>query len=175
MLATVVTTFPNPGAIAIWNWQNATGGVSDAGNSISYSGGSGQWAANTINSAPLSLFGATYEYKVEFTVGSNPATTNWIVGLGVDETGDGWHDVDYGLRSLDGLLAIYESGNFVLSGASLAAGDRLGVAVNGTLLEYRLNGETVHSRPINSGQDYYIDTSFKDGAMELTNIILSDD
>ena len=175
LLATVVTTFANPGDMAIWNWQNATGGVNDAGNSISYSGMPEAWANNTINSAPLSLFGATDNYKVEFTVSSNPAATNWIVGLGVNETEDGWRDVDYGLRSSGGLLTIYESGTWVLSGASLAAGDRLGIAVNGTQLEYRLNGETVHSRPVTAGRDYYIDSSFKDGSVELTNFILSDD
>ena len=73
------------------------------------------------------------------------------------------------------MLAIYESGNWILSGDSLATGDRLGIAVNGTELEYRRNGETVHSRPVIAGQDYYIDTSFKDGAIELANFMLRDD
>jgi uncharacterized repeat protein (TIGR03806 family) len=175
LLATVVATFPDPSAQAIWNWTDSTGGVSDTGNSLSYSGTPETWSDNSINSAPLSLFGATDDYKVEFTVGRSPSATDWIVGLGVQEADDGWRDVDFGLRSLGGVLAIYEKGAWILSGDSLVAGDRLGIAVHGTMLEYRVNGQTVHSRTVTAGQDYYIDTSFKTGAMNLENFVLSDD
>ena len=94
------------------------------------------------------MFGATDEYKVEFTVGSTPAGTTWVLGFGITETEAGWRDVDFGLRSVAGALSIVEGGNWVVNLGNLAIGDRLGIAINGTLLEYRRNGVTVRSRTI---------------------------
>ena len=163
-----------PDEVPVTQWINATGGVSTAGNSVSYSGAGGGWNAHTVNSAPLSMFGATDEYKVEFTVGSNPAGTTWVLGFGITETEAGWRDVDFGLRSVAGALSIVEGGNWVVNLGNLAIGDRLGIAINGTLLEYRRNGVTVRSRTI-TPQDFYIDSSFKAGAILLENFLLSDD
>ncbi len=171
---TIGTPPDPPDEVPVTQWINATGGVSTSGNSLAYSGAGGGWNAHTVNSAPLSMFGATDEYKVEFTVGSSPAGTTWELGFGITETEAGWRDVDFGLRSVAGALSIVEGGNWVVNLGNLAIGDRLGIAINGTLLEYRRNGVTVRSRTI-TPQDFYIDSSFKAGAILLENFLLSDD
>ncbi len=163
-----------PGEVPVTQWINPTGGVSATGNSLAYSGAGGGWNAHTVNSAPLSMLGATDEYKVEFAIGSNPAGTTWVLGFGITESEAGWRDVDFGLRSSGGVLSIYEGGAWVVNLGNLAVGDRLGIAVNGTQLEYRRNGATVRTRTI-TPQDFYIDSSFKEGAILLDNFILSDD
>ena len=121
-----------PEEVPVTQWINPTGGVSTAGNSVSYSGAGGGWNAHTVNSAPLSMLGATDEYKVEFTIGSNPANTTWVLGFGITESEAGWRDVDFGLRSTAGALSVYEGGNWVVNLGTLAIGDRLGIAINGT-------------------------------------------
>jgi hypothetical protein len=163
-----------PEEVPVTQWINPTGGVSATGNSLAYSGGSGSWNANTVNSSPLSMLGATDEYKIEFTIGSNPAGATWVLGFGIAETEPGWRDVDFGLRSSGGALSIYENGNWVANFGALAIGDRLGIAINGAQMEYRRNGVTIRSRTI-TPQDFYIDSSFKDGAILLENFLLSDD
>ncbi|HEX5788080.1 MAG TPA: PQQ-dependent sugar dehydrogenase [Woeseiaceae bacterium] len=174
MRVTAVPTFPSGGDMPISAWVDAAGGVSDAWNSVAYSGAPTGWASNTINSGPLSLFGATDDYAVAWTIGNNPAGKTWIVGLGVTESEADWRDVDYGLRSSDGVLTVYENGTWQATAATLANGDELAIAVSGTLLEYRLNGVPFHSRNVPAGREYYIDTSFKEGAISLENFVLQD-
>ena len=57
---------------------------------------------------------------------------------------------------------------------SLAIGDELTIGVDGTLLEFRLNGVPIHSLTTSGGDDFYIDTSFKSGAIVLENFVLRD-
>ena len=175
--ATVITTSSTSGPLAVNTWVGVTGGVSafDYDNNISYSGTPTGWNNNTVNSAPLSLFGATSAYSMSWIVGNAGTGNVWAVGLGVLETGPGWRDVDYAFRSSsNGNLEIREGGSWVSTIGPLAAGDKLAIAISGSTLEYRVNGATVHTRPISGSEDFYLDASFKSGAVNLQNFIIED-
>ncbi len=164
---------PDPDTIPISTWFGATAGVTDTDNDLQYAGTPQNWIS-TINSAPLSLLGATNDYSASWTIGSNPAGTTWVAGFGVSETDSGWRDVEYGLRSSNGLLTVYVNGSYAAGGGPLSAGDELSIAVSGTLLEFRVNGVPIHSRTISGSEDFYIDSSFKSGAIVLENFVLRD-
>jgi hypothetical protein len=163
---------PPAGEIPVATWFGANG-IADSGNNLVYSGAPQNWVA-TINSAPLSLLGATSAYSLSWTVGSNPSGTTWVVGLGVTESSSSWRDIDFGLRSSNGVLNVYENGDWITGGGPLTAGDELTIAVQGTLLEYRLNGVPIHARSITGSEDLYIDSSFKNGAITLENFVIRD-
>ena len=125
-----------------------------------------------MNSVPFSTLGVFDDYLVRWTVSSNPAATVWVVGLGVTETSRDWRDVDYGFRSSDGSLQVRESGTWRSSGGNLSVGDSLSIAVSGSQLSYRLNGKVLYSRPITGSEDFYIDSSFKSGAITLSDFVI---
>ena len=100
--------------------------------------------------------------------------STWVVGLGVDESWSGWRDVDHAFRGLNGVLNVLENGTWITGGGTLSPGDELSIAVSGTLLEYRLNDVPVYSRSISGNDDFYIDTSFKNGAIMLDNFLIRD-
>ncbi|MCH5373866.1 MAG: hypothetical protein JJ992_07815, partial [Planctomycetes bacterium] len=109
---------------------------------------------------------------VRWTVASDPTATTWVVGLGVTESSRNWRDVDYALRSSAGELKIYENGVWRLSSAALAVGDELEIYVKDLQIEYRLNGDTIYTTSIQGNEDFYIDTSFKQGAIDLESFTL---
>ena len=153
-------------------WSATTGGVSVVADSLSYSGSPTGWVNNTATSVPLSSLGATDNYSVRWEITSDPASTTWVFGLGVVESSPDWRDVDYGLRSSAGGLRVYESGAWAATGPALALGDVLSIYVDGTVLEYRLNGALIHSTTILGTEDFYIDSSFKEGAVNFGSITL---
>jgi hypothetical protein len=168
---TIVGALDPPDTVPITGWTGATGGVSTAGSDIAYSGTPTGWS-NSVNSPYLSNLGAADAFEVSFTVNSPTAGGIWIVGLGSTESGPDWRDVDYGLRNDSGTLKIYENGTWRTAAGLLSSGDNLAVAVNGTALEYRLNGVTVFATTIGSPGDFYIDSAFKNGAAQLGSFTL---
>jgi hypothetical protein len=164
---------PPSGGTDIVGWVNATGGVSASGNNLMFSGAPASWVSS-INSVPLSSLGAESSFTVSWTIGSNPAASNWVVGLGVSETGTARTDVDYGWRNLNGTLHARENGLWRADAGAFGVGDTLGLRVNGTTLEYLLNGAVEFTLPISGSEDFYIDTAFKDGAAQLGSFRLVD-
>ena len=171
LVGTPDTIIP-PNETPISSWVGATGGVVSVADSIQYSGSPTGWSNNTINSAPLSSLGAGAEFEVSFVIASDPAGTTWVVGFGDTETSSDWRDIDFGLRSSNGALTVYESGAWRTSGAALNVGDVLSIAVNGSDLEYRLNGIGFFQTTITSSANFYIDSSFKSAAVTLESFTL---
>ena len=174
-----VTVFGDPGdpvdppsSLPIVDWTNQAGGVSVAGNDIAHSGTPSNWT-NTVNSVLLSAMGAPDAYTVSWTVGSNPSGTVWQVGLGITETGVTQTDVDYGLRSASGVLEARQGNTWLATAGAMAAGDTLSIRVTGTLLEFQRNNVTFHSLAITGTEAFYIDTAFKNGAIQLNDFMLT--
>jgi len=163
---------PPPGDIAIVDWLNAAGGVSAVGDDLSFSGTPSFWIS-TINSVPLSSLGAGSSYTVSWTVNSNPVGSNWVVGLGVTESGPGRTDIDHGLRNANGALQVRENGIWRLGAGALSIDDTLSLRVNGTTLDYQLNGVTLYSTTISGSDDFYVDTAFKNGPTSLADFTLT--
>ena len=164
-----------PGEIQLTNWRSASGGVSvvdNANDSLKYSGSPTGWDANSITTSRMSNLGVSGNYSVSWTVGSNPASTTWVVGLGITESSRNWRDVDFGMRCSEGRLKVYENGVWQSSSKNLASGDKLEIFVGDQQLEYRLNGSRIYSRPIQGNEDFYLDTSFKNGYIRLDNFLL---
>jgi hypothetical protein len=158
--------------IPLVDWLSPSGGVTVTDNSLNYSGVPTGWSSNSVNSVPFSVLGVFNDYSVRWTVASDPGSTTWVVGLGVTESGRNWRDVDYGLRSSEGDLKVYENGVWRSSSANLKAGDMLEIYVKDTQIEYRLNGAPVYSTSIQGDEDFYLDTSFKQGAIDLASFAL---
>ena len=55
----------------------------------------------------------------------------------------------------------------------MSVGDMLAIRVDGTLLEFKLNGSTVYWTAIAGTEDFYIDSAFKSGAIDLDSFTLS--
>ena len=104
---------------------------------------------------------------------SRPAGTIWVVGLGIQETGPERTDIDFGMRSTNGALEARQNGTWGASNGTLSIGDVLSIRVSGTMLDYQLNGVTFYSSPITGTEDFYIDTAFKSGAIELGSFTLT--
>jgi hypothetical protein len=172
-LETLGACATSAGDIPIVDWQSASGGVGVSGNTITYSGAPTGWLQNSVNSVPFSSLGVFDHYIVRWTVASNPAATLWVVGLGETESSRDWRDVDYGFRSSNGSLEIRESGIWRTAGGSLSVGDELSIAVSGSQLTYRLNGNVLYTRSITGNEDFYIDSSFKSGAIALGDFVIA--
>jgi len=160
-----------PTNLPITSWVGAAGGVSATGDTLSHTG-SPSWT-NTINSVTLSSLGAGSAYTVSWEIDSDPNGTIWVVGLGVNETNSQRTDIEYGLRSSNGNLEIRLSGNWAANIGTLSIGDVLAIRVDGTALEFRLNGTVVSSTTISGSEDFYIDTAFKNGAINLGSFTLT--
>jgi hypothetical protein len=120
----------------------------------------------------LSSLGAGSSYTVSWQIDSDPSGTTWVVGLGINETGPQRTDIEHGLRSSNGSLNIRENGAWISNVGALAIGDVLSIRVDATVLEYQLNGVSVHSTSITGTEDFYIDTAFKNGAIDLGSFTL---
>ena len=163
---------PPADTTAIVDWTNSAGGVTAVGNSLSFNGAPPFWV-NSINSIALSSLSPGASYTVSWTVASDPTTANWVVGLGVSELNSGRTDIDFGLRNANGALQVRENGSWRLSAGSLSIGASLALRVSGTLLEYRLNGVTIYATAISGTEDFYIDTAFKNGSVDLSDFTLT--
>ena len=145
--------------------------MSAAGNRISYSGSPEGWNANTINSVALNSLGFNNDFELRINVSGNPAGTDWIMGLGIDELSASQADVDFGLRSSNGQLNVRENGAWVSGGPTLVAGDRVSIYVNDGVIEYRLNGVAITSSVYAGTPTFYVDSSFRSGAIDLDVVI----
>ena len=161
-----------PTLVAIANWLGETGGVTATADDLSYSGSPTGWTNNTVNSAALSTLGAAGDYKVSWTVGTDPAGTNWVVGFGDIELSADRTDVDFGLQCSNGDLTARRNGVWVASGGNISAGDLLSLRVVGTTIEYQLNGVAFATADTVGTEDFYIDTAFKSGIIGLNDFVL---
>jgi hypothetical protein len=153
------------------NWVGHIGGVTTNGNHVVSSGTPSGWVNNTVRSVLFSSYRFDNDYELRITLQSDPAASTWVVGLGVEELSDDWTDVDYALRSSDGQLTIYENGTWRTNGTMLAQGDELSIIVVGGSIEYRHNGVTVFISTYSGTPEFYVDTAFKEGAIEFDAVL----
>ncbi len=76
-------------------------------------------------------------------------------------------DIDFAFRCSDGSLRIYENGGLRDYLPALSVGDVLSMHVDGNSIHYIVNGFTIYTSAILGTEDFYIDTAFKSGAIEL--------
>ena len=79
-----------------------------------------------------------------------------------------WRDFDYGLRSSNGVLTVYENAKWRATGPELVQGDVISIFVDAGSLEYRLNGNAMHTSSYSGTPDFYIDSSFRSGQAILS-------
>ncbi len=175
-LSVAVDTDPAaaPDEIPIYLWRRAAGGVTVSGNALSYAGSPTGWV-NSARSARFSSFGVSGRYQVSWTIGSDPSNAGWVAGLGDRETGTDWRDIDYGFASRNGSVRIVEQGEVIQSVGNIAEGDTLGLQVDGATLSYLANGQVVWTRKLVQPRDFYLDTAFRRGAMQLNDVVLTPD
>jgi len=170
-LAATISIKVNDPDVLLGNWIGHAGGVTTSGNHVSYSGVPTGWLVNTVRSVLFSTLGFTDDYELNLTLESDPAGSTWVMGLGVDEQSADWIDVDYAFRNSDGQLAIYENGTWRIDGPTLQQGDVLSIFVYAGTIEYRHNGITVISSSYTGTPEFYVDTSFNDGATEISVVL----
>lgn len=163
-----------PGYTAIENWVNVTGGITTPNGNILYSGSPTGWV-NSINSVPLSTLGASSDYQVDWVLFPYTNYGTWVVGLGVEETGSNWRDIDYGFRNSNGQISIYENGQYIKEAGVLSFdGDTMAIEVVGKQLNYYFptRSQLIRSTTILGTEDFYIDTAFKEGEAHLIDFAL---
>ncbi|WP_281544687.1 S8 family serine peptidase [Grimontia sp. SpTr1] len=144
-------------------------GASFSNGVLSANGGSWSYQAN---SARFSSYGFTDNYRLNFQV--DALGTYNMFGLGNAESSASYTDIDYAFYIAGTTLYIYESGAYIGSFGTVAAGDDLALEVNNGTLAYYRNGSLVRSVSYSgSTPDFYVDTSFYSGAIQLSNISLS--
>ena len=163
---------PGVGGEALAAWLGTEGGVTTSGNRITYTGSPTGWN-NTVISPALSTLGYPDNYDVRFVVEGDPQATTWIVGLGTQESGSGWEDVEYGLRCSDGVLNVRENGTWRANGATLADGDLISIHVSNGTIEYRHKGVAFYTSTYEGSPPFYVDTAFRDGAIDLSVSVLT--
>ena len=157
------------------SYTNVVGGASTVGSTILLDSASAPGGySSQVNSEYFSSLGYTDNYTVSFTLDeANPF--NFMIGLGLVDSGTGYADIDHAMYFIqDGRVAIYQNGTAGPGGVvSVSAGEEFSFYVNGTTVEYRRNGVTFHSATVIANSDWYLDTSFTNGAdVSLSNVRL---
>jgi hypothetical protein len=155
-----------PDGSPLTDWTGESGGVSATDNVIVYTGTPTGWQ-NTIRSSTLRSMGFVDDYEVRFTLDSDPAGTNWSIGLGTVEDSDHQADIEFGLQSNGGVLAVRENGTWRKGGAILSTGDVLSMLVSNGSIEYRQNGVPIYSTTYVGAPEFYVDSAFRDGAIRI--------
>lgn len=161
----------NTDPVNITSWLGAVNGVSASGNTISYDGvggTNGSWDSS-INSVRMSSLGFSDNYEVSWVVHASTNTTEFMVGLGVTETGPSFTDIDYAFYINSSYLYHYESGVSAGGSGRVAIGDVLSVEVSNDQINYKVNGAVTRTVTRGTTPDYYIDMSFLSRTMTLSD------
>ncbi|WP_232313528.1 thrombospondin type 3 repeat-containing protein, partial [Enterovibrio coralii] len=146
-------------------------GSSFSNGELSANGGTWRYQAN---SARFSEYGYSDNYRLNFKVVSLGA--NNMFGLGNVESGAYYSDIDYAFYIVNSYLYLYESGSYITNfgSGSIAVGDTLSIEVNDGNITYRRNDDVLRETTY-SGEtpDFYVDSSFYNGAIRLTDIKLT--
>ncbi len=125
------------------------------------------------NSALLSSLGITSGFEVSWNLSSTSADYASIIGLGVTESSDQFTDVDRGFWIEPGTYGIIEDGSFGNVWGSHSESTVFAIEVDGTQLDYKVDGVTVHTVALSASADFYIDSSFYGGATTVSNVVVT--
>ncbi len=125
------------------------------------------------NSALLSTLGVTSGFEASWNLSSTSADYASIIGLGITESSDQFTDVDRGFWIEPGTYGIIENGTFGDVWGSHSESTVFAIEVNGTQLEYKIDGATVHTVTLSASSDFYIDSSFYGGATTVSNVVVT--
>jgi hypothetical protein len=129
------------------------------------------------DSGASSSVGYTGQAYVSFSPAQ--ADKSMMVGLNTDPNTNryGWSDIDFAFYcKADGTLEIRESGsdNVLATATTYAAGDKLEVLYNGTLVRYLKNGVELRTVTVAITEPLYLDTSFASVGAKLTDLRFGD-
>jgi hypothetical protein len=129
------------------------------------SGGSAAW-----DSQMRSLQG----YRGGAFVGYRPTQTDadYMIGLNSDPATDAdYTSIDYALQATSiTTIQIFESGSFIGSFGSYAAGDDLSVVYDGAVVRYLKNGTVLREAMAGTDRTFYLDSSFYSPGAFASNI-----
>lgn len=147
----------------IVDWNNATNGVSATGSSVTYAGGSTGWNSQ-INSARMSFYGATDDYRVSWRVVDTGNTHYAMFGLAITESSASWNDIDYAFYVAGTRIYIYESGTYRMQlTQTVIPGTVLSQEFTGGNVIYKVDGVAVRTSSAAGSPDFYIDSSWYTG------------
>ncbi|WP_152442432.1 S8 family serine peptidase, partial [Grimontia indica] len=145
----------------VTDWPVLTG-ASFSNGVLSANGGSWGYQAN---SARFSSYGFTDNYRLNFHV--DALGTYNMFGLGNTESSASYTDIDYAFYIVNTTLYIYESGTYRgnFGSGSVAVGDTLSLEVSNGTIRYLRNGNEIRAVDYSgTTPDFYVDTSFYNGA-----------
>ncbi|MGF1767340.1 S8 family serine peptidase, partial [Enterovibrio makurazakiensis] len=156
----------------ITNWPTLTGNADFTDGTLTVNGGSWSWQANSDR---FSEYGYNDNYRFSFVVGS--LGSNNMIGIGSVESSASYSDIDHAFYVVGTTVYLYENGGYPSgynSTFSIAAGDTLALQVTAGTVTYLHNDTTIHTTT-RSGEtpDFYVDSSFYNGAFQLSDIVLS--
>lgn|GEM_PF-1960254 len=150
-------------------WTNISG-VTASGSSIFKSIPSYYWDAGAVSTRSISS-GNGY---VEIT--PDNAGTYRMFGLSNGDSGPVFTDIDFALSLGEGSLAVYENGIYRGQVGTYAAGDRLRVAVESSVVKYYKNETTLlYTSTVAPTYPLLLDTSISTGWGNVTNAKIAGD
>jgi hypothetical protein len=149
-------------------WTNAVK-VTASSNNLTRSATTNGWDGGACSTRAI----AAGDGYVEFTIGAG--VTYKMCGLSDGNDADqNYAEIDFALYpSANGMLNIYESGNWRGEFTGYVAGDVLRVAVEGGTVKYRKNGALIYTSTIAPAYPLRVDTSLYTPNATINNVVIS--
>ncbi|CZF82007.1 hypothetical protein GMA8713_02048 [Grimontia marina] len=151
------------------SWPLLTGNTSFTQGSLT--GNGGYWQSQA-NSERFSEYGFRSHYQLSFVIDS--LGTYNMIGLGKEESSASYGDIDYAFYIVSSTLYIYESGASKGTFGRISVGDTLSIQIADRVIAYFRNNELLRTI-VYEGEtpDFYIDSSFYSGVIEISRFLLS--
>jgi len=141
--------------IFVNQWRNRINVKTIYNNLIFKKGGRG-WA-NTVNSPSFSVLGFKDTYELKF---QSKGTAAAVIGLGLEETGNGFEDVDYAFSFKDNYFKVLKNGVEQTPKCYYRKRDWLRVVYKKGELLFFQNKILIKKFAVSKGLDFYLDSSF---------------
>ena len=147
-------------------WTNGIG-VSINGSNLTKAIPGGSWDAGAVSTRAI----ASGNGYVEFS--ASPVLAKLMAGLSHGDANVSYDDIDYAVFFLDdGYAYAYESGEWKGVLGPYSASDRFQVAIEGTTVRYRKNGDVLYESPFTSTYPLLLDTSLNSANATVQGAVL---
>ncbi|MFT6387093.1 MAG: subtilisin family serine protease [Cellvibrionaceae bacterium] len=160
--------------VAITDWTLSEDLTLVDGNNIVFNqANTGPIYGRSARSARLSTMGFSGGVEVSWNLTAADTSEEYvgIIGLGLNETSDGQEDIDFGFWIEPGFYALMENGNFVEIYGPALDSTAFAIELDGSTLNYKVDGEVVATRAVTGSPDLYVDSTFYGDSVTLANVV----
>ena len=106
-------------------------------------------------------------------VTASETTTNRMFGLGHLNSSQDYRDIEHALQLVGGAVKIYEKGVCRGTFGGFVTGDKLRVAVESGVVQYRRNGNLLYTSPVKPKYPVRVDTALASKGATLKSAVVS--